>query len=101
MKGKKTGGRKLGSGNAIKIKTLREACEAEDFCFATALVKAAKAGSPAMIREGMKYLFSTAITVSGPNEGPIKTEVESSYDDRLLDDFEKLLETKLNETKRA
>lgn len=91
---KRVGGRKKGCGNIFKIKTLREACEEQGFCFASKLVELAKAGDPLMIKEGMRYLFPTAVQISGPDNGPIKTEIESSYDERLIDDLEKLLEDK-------
>lgn len=102
----KTGGKKKGYKNPFK-QTVKEICEEKGYSPIETLIDLAMNEQSQWqfnaAKELAAYIYpkKTAVTVSGPGDGPIKTKTESSYDDRLLDDFERLLETKLNETKRS
>lgn len=103
-KGFKTGGRTAGTPNLKK--TVEEICAAEGCCPISVMVRIC-------MKDGDQYQFSaakelasylypkqTAVTLSGPDGGPIKTEEQSSLKTMRIAEFREKLKSLKNEAGR-
>jgi len=100
---KKAGGRQKGTPNkATELRLMVEAAGVEPFEVLLQLCKSRDEGIKlGAAKEASKYLYyqKRIQEISGPDGGPLSTEVHSSELQELLSHFKAILQTKLSERK--